>query len=605
MFTTIKKAIANLKFLWSAFKEYRNKLILTAGLSLLGGFFGGIGISAIIPLFSIIVKQDIPGTNGIVRGIEYVFSIFHIPITLPSLLVFIILLFVMKGALRFYTDYLTGKTIADLEEKIADDLFKKTLSARWEYLLNQKVGHLERIILNDVNKVAYLLNGLYTTVILVANFITYAAIAFTMSLFVTISTIVFGIIFLTASMPLMSRIRRIHTANVVTWKEFSHHISEHTIGAKMIKATAVEHSVINQTRAYLARQKQLKILNTVYNSIPRTITEPVSFIFISLLFVFTYRTPNFNIATFAVSVYLIGKMFTFIQSAQGQMNSTNELIPYFKSINDYRKKTLEHQESNFGKNLFLFEKELLFKNVSFSYNPNRPLLKDINFSIKKGSITGIVGSSGSGKTTIVDLILRLFISSTGEIILDNTNIEQVNLDQWRKHIAYVPQEVFLLNSTIADNIRFYDDAITEEELIKATKAAQIYNTIKNMPDKFETIVGERGIKLSGGQRQRIALARALARKPDILILDEATSALDHESERLIQDSIETLKGTMTIIIVAHRLSTIMSADHLIVLKNGAIIEKGAPEELLNKEGSYLHGASHFWSIENDNSKQHK
>src|SRR3989338_8985517 len=454
MFATIKKAIANLKFLWSAFKEYRNKLIITAGLGLLSGLFGGIGISAIIPLFSIIVKQDIPGTNGIVRSIEYVFSLFHIPVTLPALLVFIVLLFAMKGVIRFYTDYLTGKTIADLEEKIMDDLFKKTLSARWEYLLNQKVGHLERIILNDVSKVAYMLSGFYATILLSANFIVYATIAFTMSMFITISTVVFGIIFLVTSMPLMHRIRRIHSTNVTTEKEFSHHISEHAIGSKMVKTAAVEHSVLHKTKAYIIHLKQLKILNTVYNSIPRNITEPISFVFIALLFVFTYRTPDFNIATFAVSVYLIGKMFNFIQSAQGQMNSANELIPYFKSINDYRKKTLEHQESNSGKNSFQFEKELQFKKVSFSYNPDRPLLKDISFNIKKGSITGIIGSSGSGKTTIVDLILRLFIPNTGEIVLDDTNIKQVDLRQWRKHIAYVPQEVFLLNATVADNIRF-------------------------------------------------------------------------------------------------------------------------------------------------------
>src|SRR3989344_3598783 len=582
MFATIKKAVANLKFLWSAFKEYRNKLILTAGLGLLSGFLGGIGISAIIPLFSIVAKQDIPGTNGIIRGIEYIFSILHIPITLPALLTFIILLFVTKGIIRFYTDYLTGKTVADLEEKIMDDLFKKTLSAQWGHLLNQKVGHLERIILNDVSKVAYMLSGFYATILMAANFITYAAIAFTMSLFITTSTIIFGVIFLITSMPLMYRIRKIHIANVITEKEFSHHISEHTIGAKMVKTASVEHSVINKTKTYLAHLKQLKILNTVYNSIPRTVTEPVSFVFIALLFIFTYRTPDFNIATFAVSVYLIGKMFTFIQSAQGQMNSANELIPYFKSINDYRKKTLEHQESNSGKNSFQFEKELQFKKVSFSYNPDRPLLKDIRFNIKKSSITGIVGTSGSGKTTIVDLILRLFTPDTGEIFLDETNIEQIDLYQWRKHIAYVPQEVFLLNNTVANNIRFYNNAISEEELIKVSKMAQIYDTIENMSDKFETVVGERGVKLSGGQRQRIALARALARKPDILILDEATSALDTASEELIQRAIHDLRGNITIIVIAHRLSTIMKADHIISLDHGHIINEGAPESVIER-----------------------
>ena len=195
-------------------------------------------------------------------------------------------------------------------------------------------------------------------------------------------------------------------------------------------------------------------------------------------------------------------------------------------------------------------------------------------------MVGFIGPSGVGKTTIADLLLRLFQPQTGAIMLDDTNIQEIALNAWRNKIGYVPQEVFLLNDTIENNIRFYNDSISHEDIIMSAKMANIFETIEGLPHGFQTEVGERGVKLSGGQRQRIALARTLARKPEILILDEATSALDNESETLIQKSINGLKKKITIIIIAHRLSTVMNADHLFLLDNGKITKEGPPQELL-------------------------
>ncbi len=206
-------------------------------------------------------------------------------------------------------------------------------------------------------------------------------------------------------------------------------------------------------------------------------------------------------------------------------------------------------------------------------------------------MVGLIGPSGVGKTTIVDLILRLLSPTQGMILVDNQDISKINIYQWRKNIGYVPQDIFLINDTIFNNIKFYDDSISDEQIKKATKKANIYDFIQTLPNKFSTIIGiigERGIFLSAGQRQRIVIARILARNPKFLILDEATSALDNESEIKIQKAIENLRGKITVFIVAHRLSTVKNCDNLLVLEKGKIIEKGTPNQLLKNKKSYFY-----------------
>jgi len=176
----------------------------------------------------------------------------------------------------------------------------------------------------------------------------------------------------------------------------------------------------------------------------------------------------------------------------------------------------------------------------------------------------------------------------GEILIDGANIDEIDKKSWHDNIGYVSQDIFLLNNTIENNIRFYNNSLKRENIIEAAKSANIYDFIETLPNKFQTLVGEQGIQLSGGQRQRIVLARALARKPPILVLDEATSALDNESEHKIQEAIKNLRGKLTILIIAHRLSTVMHSDKILVLKDGIIAEEGSPKELLSNSQSYFY-----------------
>ena len=226
--------------------------------------------------------------------------------------------------------------------------------------------------------------------------------------------------------------------------------------------------------------------------------------------------------------------------------------------------------------------KIVYRNVAFSY-PSRPdmeVLRNINLEVKTGEKVGLVGYSGAGKSTIVQLLMRYYKLTVGQILVDGKNINEYNLTDLRKNIAIVPQEVMLFGGTIYENIAYGNPQASENEVIEAARKANAFDFIESFPEKFQTIVGERGVKLSGGQRQRVAIARAILKDPAILILDEATSALDSESEKLVQDALDTLMQNRTTIIIAHRLATIRNVDTIYVLKEGEVSEQGSHDELV-------------------------
>lgn len=293
-------------------------------------------------------------------------------------------------------------------------------------------------------------------------------------------------------------------------------------------------------------------------------------------------------------VTALGLMSQPLKRLISKNNDLQEALPSADRVIEILDVPLEQDYFGEEKELKSEIKDIKFENLSFHYDDSPELiLKNINLNVKAGEVIALVGKSGSGKTTLVNLIPRFYEVTEGAIKVNGIDIKNISLKKYRDYIGIVPQESFLFSGSISENIAFGKNGVTEDEIINAAKMANAYDFIMELPNKFETEVGERGVLLSGGQKQRIAIARALIQNPEIMILDEATSALDTESERLVQDALDKLMANRTTFVIAHRLSTIINADKIVVMENGEIKEIGTHQELLEFKGLY----KHFYEIQ--------
>ena len=296
---------------------------------------------------------------------------------------------------------------------------------------------------------------------------------------------------------------------------------------------------------------------------------------------FIYIIPLIGTFAFA-AMKILPRLSSISQNNMAIMSSWPSLEKVYHFLNDYRYNIIKNGE----KKLETLTSDIIFDDVGFSYYKNQNLIKDVHLTIKKNKVTALVGHSGSGKSTVVSLLLRYYDVSTGRILINGIDLREYDMKNLLRKVGYVSQDTFLYNATVKENIAFGGD-YSDDQIIMAAKKANIHTFIASLPDGYESVVGDQGLKLSGGEKQRIAIARALVRDPEILVLDEATSNLDNESEAIVQDAINKVSENNTTFIIAHRLSTIRKADTIFVMSSGRIVESGSHDELMEKRGRYF------------------
>ena len=313
---------------------------------------------------------------------------------------------------------------------------------------------------------------------------------------------------------------------------------------------------------------------------------PLLIYFAGGYFIIRNIDPTLTVGMITATVALINRLYRPIEQLLNLSVDFTRSLALFTRIFDYfdRENTIVSPEN--GKKPDVDNKPITYEHVAFSYNPENPILTDVDFEVPGGSMYAIVGPSGSGKSTVVNLIPRLYDVCGGSVRIAGVDVRDIDLEYLRKQIGVVTQETYLFNGTILENLRYANDSASMEEIEDACRVANIHDFIINQPDRYDTQVGNRGLKLSGGEKQRLSLARVILKDPKILILDEATSALDSISENSIQDALEKMMQGRTSIVIAHRLSTILKADRIMVVKGGVIAEQGTHEELLALGGTY-------------------
>ena len=565
------------------------QMTVLAILAFLSGFLEGIGIGIIIPLFAFLIDKGALGSDMITRFISGLFGFLGMEMKLAPLLIFMFFLFLFKAIATMIFGYIRTRIIIDYTHNLKTNLYRKIFSASWPYLLKQKAGYLNAIITSDVRAYESMLSAITALILVITGLVIYITIAISISFFITVTAVISGAVILYFFKPLLFKSKKYAKILADLYKATIHEIHQNISGIKTIKAMALETAVARSVYPLFELWRKTSVRASIIKSISSaTMMQPFILLFIIFVFVVSYSRPDFQLASFVAIIYLSQRIFGFFGDLQHSLQQIGMAIPSVQNVIFLDEEIKKYSERDFGARKFNFERGLEFRDIYFSYISGRPIFEGLTIAIKKGESLGVIGASGAGKTTLVDLCLRLLEPDKGAIIVDGIPADEISLGDWRRAIGYVSQDIFMKNETIESNIRFYDYNISERNIIEATKKANIYDFIMKLPDKFQTIIGDRGVMLSGGERQRVQLARVFARSPSILILDEATSALDNESERAVQDALDSVKAQYTMIIIAHRLSTVMNCDRLIVIGGGKIVESGKPADLLKDQDSYFY-----------------
>lgn len=581
-------------FIWKRFSSYWPYLAVLFVVGLISSFLGGLGIGMVIPLLSFLSGSPDGPTDAISQYILRALSFFSIEPTLTSLLVVLTSLFFVRALLLILFNFVRAHLVYRYKVDILDVLFRGLYHWRWEHLVRMKAGNLQNLFLRDVDKSSDLLRAIPDFFFFVSNVLIFLWFAFIISPLLTFFTAVGGVIAIFVFQPMTRGLRAKVGELAGKNRKVTQFIIEQAIGMKAMKTSGDPKEVTEGAHTLFDEWRNVERIVSTYTNIYKHSIEPMIVVFIAGVLWMSYDTPGFSIEAFAAIIFLIQRIFLQIRGSQIVMSGFAESIPYLYDVARREKEFRDGQENVHPGDEFPVEKTVLFEDVSLSYSrkrteEKRPAVSHVSFRIREGEVVALVGPSGSGKTSLVDMLLRLFEPTSGRIMIGGKDIRTLDLFSFRTNVGYVPQDSFLLNTSIEENIRFFNREITDERVFEAARQANIYDFVMTLPQGFKTSVGDRGVMLSGGQRQRIALARVLARRPTILILDEATSALDSESEVKIQEAIQALHGKVTIFIIAHQFSMVRNAERVIVLEDGRIVEEGSPHELLERSESRFSG----------------
>ena len=498
-------------------------------------------------------------------------------------------IYLIRMLLRYFIQYYGHVMGVKMQAEMRKDMFDKLEKLPYSYYDNHETGKIMSRMTNDLFEISELAHHGPEN-IFIASITIISSFVYLMILNWILGLICFGMlpILLVISMYFRSKMKIAMTNSKIAIAKVNASIESSITGIRVTKAytnaktEAKKFDVYNEEFVN-ARSESFGAMARFFSS-SQFITDAFNVLIIlgGGLFIYYKIMEVSDLTTFIVSISLfISPVHQVIQFSEQFINGTTGFKRFIEIMDE-----TEENECEGSKILENVKGDISFKDVTFSYNDSKTILNHISFDIKQGENIALIGPTGGGKTTICHLIPRFYNITSGEIKIDNQNINDFTLESLRKNIGIVQQDVFLFNGTIKENILYGNENATDEQVIEASKKANIYEYICSLEDGFDTVVGERGVKLSGGQKQRISIARVFLKDPKILILDEATSALDNTTELLIQNSLNELSKGRTTIIVAHRLSTIKNATKILVVSNGSIIESGNHDELINKKGIY-------------------
>ncbi len=537
---------------------------------LMSGLAEGFGVVTLLPLLELTTSNGGVSQSTLGHAITVMLAAGGFDATLPNLLLIIVAGMVLKGAFTLFAMKEVGYTVAHVMTDLRLQLIRALLAARWPFFISQPAGAFANAISSESVRAASAYQTAAQMIALVVQVLVYVVLVIMVSWQIALLGVVVGSLVAMVFRNLIRATRRAGNRQTELLKSLTSRLADALQGIKPIKAMAREMLVLplleGETKGLNeAQQQQIFSMEAV-----RILQEPLlaTVIAAGLYFSMTYSSQSFSALMVTVFLFyrLLNRINSLQQTYQSLALSESAFWSLRKSIEESERQT--ESRSTCGVQVD-FSNEIRFKSVNFYYD-EKSVLRNLSFSLVKGEFLAISGPSGAGKTTLVDLLIGLITPQTGQITVDGAAFSSIDLHHWRTQIGYVPQEMFLFHDSIFQNVTLGDEKLTRVDAEKALRASGAWSFVSDLRNGMNTIIGERGAALSGGQRQRIALARALVRRPRLLILDEATTALDPITEAEICETLIGLRKTITIVSISHQPAMTRAASRILSLRAGEL-----------------------------------
>ena len=577
-------------FILREYKHFHRIAVLALVFMLLAALFEGFGVGFILSFLQNLTNPNAaPIQTGVVWFDVWILGVnASLASRVYRICGLILLTTWLRSAFAYLGQIYNQETQLNLADRLRKRLFEQLQSLSLKYFLKTGAGELVNSITSEIYQLTQAFNAISTLLTKGSTLLVYLVVMFLLSWQLTIISL---LLFSLLALGISTLLRQVREASFEISTSSSWYTSvslEFINGIRTVMAFAAQD--FERRRFYDACGQLLKATTKCLSTL--ALIEPFSegastTIVVGMLIVaFAVLIPDGQLQSAELLTFLF--VLLRIMPIVRQLNVTTAQFSSFEGSLSNIKELLRTDDKPYLQDgLVQFSKlqqAIEFVGVDFGYDASAPVLHNVTLTIKRGQMTALVGTSGAGKSTLVDLIPRFHDPTGGKILIDGVDLREFESNSLRLRLAVVSQDTFIFNTSVRDNIAYAMEGVDEAEIEEAARLANALEFIQELPQGFETKLGDRGVRLSGGQRQRIAIARALLRDPDILILDEATSALDSVSERLIQESIEKLSFGRTVIAIAHRLSTIIRADKVVVLEQGRIVEQGGYQELLDQRG---------------------
>lgn len=540
---------------------------------------------SLAPVIDLLIHKDAAQYSGITNQLLSIFHFFSLPFNLLSLLS----LFVFCHFFKVIFSILYLKCSYYVNFSVIYDLIHTTFtaifSASWSFFSNKKGGEFVNLLQQHISKTGLTVTYLAQFFSALFQIFFFLYLPFRISWQVTLTVIIMGGLSFSFLYFFNKRVHFYSQKNILTSNQYLSFLNESLNSLKLIFSFSKQAKTIKRLLRLFSKDYKIGVRIQLLQNTAEQLYQPIGFFLVAISLLFA-KNINVPLSDLTVLLYALIRVIGPFRHLSFLRLSLSNTLPFYHSIVDTQLEALTHPQPT-GKHIFSsFSHSLQLSSVSFSYLSSTPVLKNVSLQINKNDMTAFVGASGEGKSTLIDLIAGFHSPQSGHIYIDNIPFSHFDIHSYRKKIGYVMQDSPLFNMSVKDNLLWANPNATQYDIDFACEQANALEFIHDLPQGFDTLLGERGLRLSGGQCQRLALARALVIQPEILILDEATSSLDSGSEKKIQASIQQLQGKMTVIVIAHRLSTIKQSDHIFVIKAGQIAESGTYQQLLTNKALF-------------------